>query len=153
MTQGYVFSFNCSTDRTDDRFMPGENRTFNVARRFMFAVFAMWAVGCEPLPEANWAPREDVSQLPAKARQQLTEIVEKYCGTPTAPKWIGNDAPSTEQLLRGKTLFNRLCAACHGFNGDGAGRAAQSLDPRPTDFRRGIFKFTSTPYGAETGAR
>ncbi len=106
--------------------MSGANRTFNVACRFMFLVVALWVVGCEPPPEANWAPREDVSQLPAKAQQQLTEIVEKYCGTPSSPKWIGSDAPSTEQLLRGEALFNRLCAACHGLNGDGAGRGSVS---------------------------
>jgi mono/diheme cytochrome c family protein len=149
MTQGNAFSFNRSTDRTDDRFMSGANRTFNIACRFMFLSVALWAVGCKPTQDANWAPREEVFQLPARAQKQLKEIVEKYCGTPRSPKWIGSDAPSMEQLLRGETLFNRLCAACHGLNGDGAGRAAQYLDPRPTDFRRGIFKFTSTPYGAK----
>jgi mono/diheme cytochrome c family protein len=33
-------------------------------------------------------------------------------------------------------------------NGDGAGLAAQYLSPKPRDYTKGIFKFTSTPYGA-----
>jgi len=42
-------------------------------------------------------------------------------------------------------LFRRYCARCHGVAGDGAGPMAPFLDPYPHDFRRGIFKFKSTP--------
>ncbi|MDA7978609.1 MAG: cytochrome c [Pirellulales bacterium] len=41
-------------------------------------------------------------------------------------------------------LFREHCVHCHGVSGDGAGPTARFLDPYPRDFRRGIFKFTST---------
>ena len=87
--------------------------------------------------------------LPEKARQQIDEYLKKYCGTAVDPKLIGNDTISQQHLLQGAAVFNKYCAQCHGVTGDGAGRAAQYLDPRPRDYRRGVFKFTSTPYGAK----
>ncbi len=36
---------------------------------------------------------------------------------------------------------------CHGARGDGAGEVARWSQPRPRDFRQGIYKFSSTPYG------
>jgi mono/diheme cytochrome c family protein len=39
------------------------------------------------------------------------------------------------------------CIGCHGTTGDGAGPAAQYLDPRPRNLRKGLFKFTSTASG------
>ena len=87
--------------------------------------------------------------LPEKARQQVDEYLKKYCGTSVDPKLIGNDTISQQHLLQGAAVFNKYCAQCHGVTGDGAGRAAQYLDPRPRDYRRGVFKFTSTPYGAK----
>jgi mono/diheme cytochrome c family protein len=42
-------------------------------------------------------------------------------------------------------LFRHHCAECHGVTGDGKGPLASSLDPYPRDYRRGIFKFKTTP--------
>jgi mono/diheme cytochrome c family protein len=38
----------------------------------------------------------------------------------------------------------RHCSHCHGTAGDGNGPTAQYLNPRPRDYRHGVFKFTST---------
>lgn len=45
--------------------------------------------------------------------------------------------PSTGQKLaaRGAELFAQNCAGCHGSAGDGAGRAAEGLLPRPANLR------------------
>ncbi len=45
----------------------------------------------------------------------------------------------------------RCLAGCvlRAMDSTAMGRARADLDPRPTDFRRGIFKFMSTPYGAK----
>ena len=42
-------------------------------------------------------------------------------------------------------LRGRRCIGCHGVQGDGRGPSAVFLDPKPRDFKRGIFKFHSTP--------
>lgn len=45
-------------------------------------------------------------------------------------------------------LYRQHCAHCHGVTGDGNGPTAAFLTPYPRDYRRGIFKFTSTEPGA-----
>lgn len=44
-------------------------------------------------------------------------------------------------------LYRQHCVHCHGITGDGKGPTAAFLNPYPRDFRRGTFKFTSTPIG------
>ena len=49
------------------------------------------------------------------------------------------------QILKdGRVLYMRHCSHCHGTSGDGKGPTAEYLNPRPRDYRHGIFKFTST---------
>lgn len=46
--------------------------------------------------------------------------------------------------LRQSAEFYRLeCLHCHGNSGGGDGTTARFLQPRPRDYRRGIFKFTA----------
>ena len=48
------------------------------------------------------------------------------------------------RIPSGKQNFEIHCVGCHGAIGDGGGPAARYLNPRPRNFRRGLFKFTST---------
>ena len=61
---------------------------------------------------------------------------------PTSPR-----EASAEDLAAGKTLYEAACTQCHGEAGDGQGVMADRLDPRPRDFRRGIYKIRHTPQG------
>ena len=56
---------------------------------------------------------------------------------------------ATAHLKRGAEVYSRYCIQCHGVTGDGNGVAAAYLIPKPRDYRPGIFKFTSTTYGAK----
>ena len=47
-------------------------------------------------------------------------------------------------LARGDELFAKHCTICHGENGDGAGKFAYLMNPRPRDFRQGDFKLATT---------
>lgn len=49
--------------------------------------------------------------------------------------------------LRGRYVFQRHCAVCHGKWGDGRGEMSVGMRPRPRDFTTGVFKFRSTPSG------
>jgi mono/diheme cytochrome c family protein len=49
-----------------------------------------------------------------------------------------------EQLQLGRVVYMKNCLHCHGVGGDGNGPTAKYLNPRPRDYRLGIFKFTST---------
>ncbi len=45
-------------------------------------------------------------------------------------------------------IYRRNCAVCHGERGGGDGLAAASLEPRPRDLSRAVFKIRSTPSGS-----
>ncbi len=49
-----------------------------------------------------------------------------------------------EVLKFGRVLYAEHCVHCHGVSGDANGPTAPYLNPKPRDFRRGIFKFTTT---------
>lgn len=53
------------------------------------------------------------------------------------------------RLRNGRRLYRRYCMHCHGYSGDGNGPTAKYLNPRPRDYRLGLFKFTSTAPGAK----
>ncbi len=52
---------------------------------------------------------------------------------------------ATEPQEGGYALYRRHCLHCHGVSGAGDGPTAPFLYPRPRDYRKGLFKFTSTP--------
>lgn len=45
-------------------------------------------------------------------------------------------------------LYREHCAHCHGITGDGLGPTAAFLNPYPRDYRKGQYKFKSTPIGS-----
>ncbi len=56
------------------------------------------------------------------------------------------DAFAEADVEKGKALYQRLCAFCHGMEGAGDGPAAQFLNPPPRDFTMGLYKWKSTPF-------
>ena len=48
------------------------------------------------------------------------------------------------RLRRGRSLYMQHCMHCHGYSGGANGPTAKYLNPRPRDYRPGVFKFTST---------
>lgn len=120
---------------------------------YLALVGLLAAVGCRPAAPAHFVPSEQVSALSPELQQEIDEILRKNCGTPAAPRLLGSERNDDEAFRRhlqhGAEVYAQRCLACHGVTGDGNGPAAAYLQPRPRDYRRGIFKFTSTPYGAK----
>jgi mono/diheme cytochrome c family protein len=52
-------------------------------------------------------------------------------------------APSS----RGKAVYDKWCAGCHGDTGAGDGSAATAMLPRPRDFTKGVFQIRTTATG------
>lgn len=70
-------------------------------------------------------------------------------GTVAAPPGPPAEVASRPDILqRGREVYTTQCAVCHGDRGDGGGTAAHMFRVQPRDFRRGVFKFRSTPSGS-----
>lgn len=106
-------------------------------------------LGCQRAAEIQYVSSKEVLDLDEALQARLRDLLVKHCGAPAQPKLLGDDAADVARLRRGAAIYQQRCAACHGATGDGAGPAAEHLYPRPRDYRRGMFKFTSTPYGAK----
>ena len=66
---------------------------------------------------------------------------------PHDPSTRGPSGRSSQE--GGHGLYRRHCLHCHGVSGAGDGPTARSSIPRPRDYRKGLFKFTSTRTGAK----
>ncbi len=82
-----------------------------------------------------------------------TAVLVLLCAVLSAPFAAGaeKDAEAKRQelhqYLKGRYLFQKHCTACHGETGRGDGPWAADLKDKPRNFRVGVFKFRTTPYG------
>jgi mono/diheme cytochrome c family protein len=103
----------------------------------------------------------DPAKITFAQKESLAATLAALFGTPDEPRVpegvhldpallkraagpVGNDAGGNP-----RGLYRQHCVACHGISGSGAGPNASLLSPYPRDFRRGIFKYTSTSDGAK----
>ena len=133
---------------------------------FVWLGVCLSLIGCggQGAGEIVYVVAPEVAELDKEYREPIQEALQHYFGTPSRPRYRvpdleaeveeGKPYPLVEriaetELARGRDVFQRRCAGCHGATGDGGGPAAPHLFPRPRDYRRGLFKFTSTPYGSK----
>ena len=143
----------------------GTGASFGPSRlsRLLFLLLPL-LLGCglndPPQFELNLEGR-DAARITAAQKASLAGALATLFGTPDEPRVpkgvhldpallkraagpVGNDA-----LGNPRGLYRQHCVACHGICGSGAGPNASLLSPYPRDFRRGIFKYTSTSDGAK----
>ena len=119
------------------------------------------AGGCARQVDPAFVSSAAAQALPELHQQQIRDVLAEHFGTPVNPQLMLPDPDSEEDdpalveaadpdvLQHGAQVYNLRCAGCHGVTGDGNGPAAPHLQPKPRDYRNGVFKFTSTPYGAK----
>jgi mono/diheme cytochrome c family protein len=99
-------------------------------------------VSDQPLEEEDAAETDDAEDNEASAdAEPVAEVAELKFDV------AFEDAVDIHRLRNGAEVYRDRCAGCHGVSGDGNGEAAAYLLPKPRDYRKGIYKFTSTPYG------
>jgi mono/diheme cytochrome c family protein len=88
-------------------------------------------------------------------RAELEALLVKYFGTREHPRYelpeswkqAGIDPNRPEgnypTLSESSELYRTQCLHCHGVEGGGDGPTSATIDPKPRDFRRGIFKYTA----------
>lgn len=102
--------------------------------------------------------REEGIKLTPEQLSSIDEVLTSNFGTPDEPslpaaeskvldlnslKSAAGHALGNQNKRSG--LYRQHCAECHGITGDGLGPRALKLEPYPRDFRRGHFKYKSTP--------
>lgn len=107
------------------------------------------STGCQREDPPTFVSNEQVLSLPSELQAEVREALRDYTGTFTNPKLLGDDKVTDETLAKGQQVYQERCVQCHGVSGDGNGPVAGTMYPRPRDYRKGTFKFTSTPYGAK----
>lgn len=77
-----------------------------------------------------------------------TSAVATLCvGALLAPCALGLvPAPATAQV-DAQAVYEKWCAGCHGEDGSGAGPAANTMLPRPRDFRGALYQVRTTATG------
>ncbi|MCY2964178.1 MAG: cytochrome c [Planctomycetota bacterium] len=119
--------------------------------------------GCGQPPEPVFAPSAKATVLVPAAQRLVSESLVENFGTPNklvawqqfpinygAAEPTASDAGRHDEgwrLREGRKLYMVHCLHCHGVAGDGAGPTSRFLNPRPRDYRQGVFKFKSTAGG------
>ncbi len=138
-----------------------------------WAGLCLLLMGCVRQPVPPYQASDAAEVVSEFHRQQIEDALKRLFGSPQFPRMafvsdeageqdddgaagdeqqpavVLVDTVDPEWLKQGAVIYRRRCAGCHGVTGDGNGPAAAYLQPKPRDYRRGIFKFTSTPYGAK----
>lgn len=133
------------------------------------AVLILAGCAAEPGFQLNSAhlavlERDFRQPLGERRREDLQRVLEDLFGTPDEPRIPGvvseagvrfdlerlaaaAGAVASDEQGVARGLYRAHCVNCHGITGDGVGPAATFMNPYPRDFRRGVYKFKSTPKG------
>ncbi|WP_196784305.1 c-type cytochrome [Crateriforma conspicua] len=134
---------------------------------------AVLVAGCRETPPATFDPNF-VHAMKYQIREEIPMdqpmddtfwILTEMFGTPDQPKlpaFVAEEEDfaslvSMDNLMKasgdpgtpGRGLYQKHCATCHGVSGDGRGATSSVVVPYPRDYRKGVFKFTSTPRGVK----
>jgi len=138
--------------------------------RFRLNLVQHYAKGNDPLAipdDVQGEERQARVEEIQRNQQTIADLLEAVFGTPDEPIAvriehevdggppinIGLDADKlqvaagkirVDNIGKGRGLYRRHCAHCHGLTGDGKGPTAMFLNPYPRDYREGKFKFKST---------
>lgn len=82
--------------------------------------------------------------------QQAVDELQRLSRPSTGPADQTREDRRRSAHMSASDLYALDCSACHGANGDGKGRAARYLFPRPRDLRTGRFRLASTINGVPT---
>lgn len=110
-------------------------------------VLCLLNAGCQRREPGVWTLGKEAKDLSPELQSKVFNVLVEHCGTMDSPKMLGDDKFDAAKLMLGRSVYLKRCVQCHGVNGDGQGPTAASMSPKPRDYRRGVFKFTTTPYG------
>ncbi|MFV0444025.1 MAG: c-type cytochrome [Planctomycetaceae bacterium] len=105
--------------------------------------------GCQRQTEETYVLSEQSRTLSDELQTAIRKELDLRAGSYADPKLLGAEDVTTRHLKLGQAVYEYRCAQCHGTTGDGQGPQSSAMYPRPRDYRKGVFKFTSTSYGSK----
>ena len=155
------------------RYLSCSDLSPSLLTRVALAIVAAAMIGCTTKAEFSQnavyilkQERESKEEFSPQRQRDLAEVLAGLFGTPDEPNvpklgeldvskildathlHVAAGPVSSDERGRGRGLYRKHCAHCHGVTGDGAGPTAAFLNPYPRDYRMGVFKFKSTPKGS-----
>ncbi|MEK7730892.1 MAG: cytochrome c, partial [Planctomycetota bacterium] len=106
---------------------------------FMFSILVLAACSEKIMPAGTSA--QAVASTGDAATPETQRTAADRADTAAVDAIVGTKDPV---LRRGKELFAKQCAICHGDAGDGTGKFAYLMNPRPRNFQQGNFKLATT---------
>jgi DMSO reductase family type II enzyme heme b subunit len=110
----------------------------------LLAACAMRAAPATPQAEQSNAVDRAASDGTAGAEPAIRQALRPSLALTERAQKDRAAEPADPILERGHELFTRQCAICHGDQGDGAGKFAYLMNPRPRNFQQGNFKLSTT---------
>jgi mono/diheme cytochrome c family protein len=111
------------------------------------ALVLIGVIGCHRSEPPQFVASDVGKDLTPELQHAVQVELVKQTGSFLKPKLLATAGDSHHDLARGQAVYQERCVQCHGVSGDGDGPSAKYMYPRPRDYRKGIFKFASTPYG------
>ena len=111
------------------------------------AATLLLVIGCHRSEPPQFTASAATKKLNEKLQDAVQAELVKETGSFLKPKLLIDAGDSHSDLARGQAVYQQRCVQCHGVSGDGNGPSAKFMYPRPRDYRKGVFKFASTPYG------
>ncbi len=138
------------------------------------AIFSLWLLSGCGAPIAHYTTNlvylknqeeQESADLNGQQEGDIVDALAAMFGTPDQPVLPAGDSgieelinPDHLRMSAGRVgsdefgrptgLYRQHCGHCHGTAGDGNGPTALFLNPYPRDYRKGTFKFKSTPRGS-----
>jgi len=86
------------------------------------------------------------SPVQSQGQEEQAAAIEHGAADVPSQADIANPSVRDESPLiqRGSALYAKNCAICHGDAGDGGGKFAYLMNPRPRNFQQGDFKLSTT---------
>jgi len=129
-------------------------KTLGGLRRFsgyLFGCVFLAACAMTAVQEKSDAPGSSVVSEPEAVQRSnpQNERAAVLSGSenraePQSPTRRIPDGSGAPILSRGKELFAKQCSICHGDSGDGTGKFAYLMNPRPRNLQKGDFKLATT---------